>query len=114
MPFGPISVNTKTFNEAGEGRYVLSTITFGDPSNYFTIKGGALTKDRKAVSAAVTRILEKDVTVNGETSRRSASVQLVMSIPPQGFTSTEIDVLASDISEFITSAVLNRILSGES
>ncbi len=113
MPFGTISVNSKSFLPQGEGRYGLSTLTFGDPANYFTVRGGQLNKDRSAYTAAVTRTLQKDVTIGSATQRLSASVQLVISVPKQGFTSTEIDVLASDISEFLTGAVLDRILTGE-
>jgi hypothetical protein len=93
---------------------MLSTVSFGSPANYFTVKGGSLSKDRKLVTAAITRIFEKDVTVDGVTVRKSASVQLIISAPDSGFTSTEIDVLASDISEFLTGANLDRILAGES
>jgi hypothetical protein len=114
MPFGSIVVNSKTFTPQGEGRYGLSTLSFGDPANYLSVKGGQLTKDKSAYSAAVSRTLQKDVTIGSNTSRLSASVQLVISVPKQGFTSTEIDVLASDLSEFLTSSVLDRILSGES
>lgn len=114
MPFSPITVNTKTFNASGDGRYMLSTVTFGSPQNYFTVKGGSLTKDRKSVVATITRVLQKDVTVNSVTSRLSASVQLIISVPDTGFTSTEVDGMASDISEFITAAILDRIMSGES
>lgn len=114
MPFGTITVNTKTFNQQGEGRYGLSTLTFGNPANYFTVKGGQLNKDRTTVTGAVSRVFQKDVTVGSATERLSASVQLVISVPRQGFTSTEIDVLVSDINEFITSANLDRVLSGES
>lgn len=114
MPFSPISVNTKTFNQAGDGRYMLSTVSFGQPQNYFSVKGGSRTRDGRAFSAAVSRILEKDVTVNGVTQRLSASVQLVIISPTTGFTSSELDGMISDIDLFITSGVLDRVMSGES
>jgi|SwirhirootsSR3_FD_contig_31_26889584_length_3633_multi_10_in_0_out_0_2 hypothetical protein len=114
MPFGPISVNSKTFNAQGEGRYGLSTLTFGDPSNHFVVRGGQLNKDKSAYTAACTRVLQKDVTVGSATQRLQASVQLVITVPKSGFTSTEIDDLTSDINAFITGAILDRILSGES
>jgi hypothetical protein len=52
--------------------------------------------------------------VNGVTSRLSASLQLVATVPPNGFTSTEVDAMLLDISEFLTAATGNRWLSGES
>lgn len=114
MPFGPITVNSKTFNQAGEGVYKLSTLTFGQPSNHFSVKGGSINKGRTAVVTAVSRTLEKDVVIDGTTTRKSANVQLVITVPPSGFTSAEVDVLASDISEFLTAGTLDRLLGGES
>jgi len=114
MPFGPITVLSKTFNQSGDGRYMRNSVTFGQPHDYFTIKGGSLTKDRQNISAAVSRILEKDITVNGNTSRRSASVQLVIQVPSSGFTSADIDSMTAEISEFVTQAITDRLMSGES
>lgn len=114
MPFSPISVNSKTFNQAGDGRYNLSTLTFGNPLNYFNIKGASVNKDKTTLTGAVSRIIEKDVTVDGVTKRLSASVQLIITVPRTGFSSTDLDTAASDISEFLTSSTLDRILAGES
>jgi hypothetical protein len=114
MPFAPITVNTKTFNSAGDGRYSLSTVTFGNPGNFFTIKGASINRDKMNYTAAISRVLEKDVTVNSIVSRMSASVQLIITVPKQGFTSTDIDSLVSDIDSFVTSGVIDRILAGES
>lgn len=114
MPFGPITANAKTFNQSGDGRYMLSTVTFGQPANYFQVKGGSPNKDRSNITAAVSRILEKDVTVNSVTSRRQAIVQNIITIPIVGFTSLEIDGLTSDLDVFFTQGVLDRLLNGES
>lgn len=93
---------------------MLSSVSFGDPVNYFAVKGGALNKSRSIVTAAVSRILEKDVTISGVTSRRSMSVQSIIQIPPVGFLSSEVDSLLSDIDSFVTGTVLDRLLNGES
>lgn len=114
MPFSPIVVNTKTFNQAGDGRYMRSTVSFGQPSDLLIVKGGTLNKDKQNITTAVTRALEKDVTVGTVTSRRVMTVQLVITAPTGGFTTSEIDACASDISEFLTTATLDRLLAGES
>lgn len=114
MPFAPITVNTKTYNASGDGLYGRSTVTFGQPSDRFQIKGGSLTKDKRNVVAVVSRVLEKDVTVNGVTERRSATVQCIVTVPPVGFTSTEIDAMVLDIDAFVTAGNLDRVLAGES
>lgn len=113
MPFSPISVNSKTFNQAGDGRYMLSGIAFGDPVDYFKISPGSRNAKTGLTSAAITRIKEKDVVVNGVTTRRSAQVSLPIQVP-EGFTSADLDAMASDISEFITAGILDRILGGDS
>jgi hypothetical protein len=114
MPFAPITVNTKTFTQAGDGRYMRNTVTFGNPSDYFTIKGGSRSRDGSVFTAAITRVLEKDVLQNGITSRRAMSVQVIISVPPFGFTSADADSLALDISEFLTVATVDRLMAGES
>lgn len=113
MPFGTIAVNSKNFEPRGVGRYVLSTVAFGDPSNEFRVKGAAKGKD-SLYRGSVARVLEKDVTVGSETTRKVASVALSLTIPSSGFTAAEIDAMASDISEFLTAATITRLLSEES
>lgn len=112
MPFGTISVNTKLYDPRSEGLYALSTLTFGNPKNEFRIKGGTVGKDG-AYRASILRILEKDVTVNGSPIRRGCVIQLSITAPTD-FTVTEIDGLTSDISEFMTSNTITRLLAGES
>jgi hypothetical protein len=113
MPFSPITVNSKTFIQSGDGRYMNSTVTFGAPADYFLVKGASRTKDGYIVGA-ITRVIEKDVTVNGVTKRLSASEQRVFKVPETGFSSTELDTMDSEGSTFITAAILDRILTGES
>lgn len=94
---------------------MLSTVNFGDPANYFTVKGGTLNRDRTHVVAAVSRILEKEVQVGiAEYRKDPLSVQLVISCPVRGFTAADVDTLAEEISTFLTSDNLDRLLNGES
>lgn len=114
MPFAPITVNTKTYNAAGDGIYSRSTVAFGQPADRIQVKGGSLTKDRRNVVAVVSRVLEKDVVINGITERRSALAQVIITVPPVGFTSEELDAMVLDCDAFITSGNLDRVLAGES
>lgn len=110
MPFSPITVNTKTFNASGPaGRYMLSTVGYGSPLDYFKIVGG---KKNSAgfTTATVSRVQEK---LGADNVIYSTVVSVPMTISPIA-TPTEVDVLVSDISEFVTQAILNRILMGES
>lgn len=112
MPFGTITVNTKSYAPRNDGVYALSTLTFGQPKNEFRVKGGVVSKDG-AYRASILRILEKDITVNGSPLRKGCVLQVSITAPTD-FTVTEIDGLASDISEFMTSDTITRLLAGES
>lgn len=113
MPFSPITVNTKTFVQSGTNRYMLNSVSFGQPLNYFKVSGGTSRAKEGGVTASVTRVIEKDVVVAGSTVRKSCTVQLVIQTSPE-FSSGDVDVMASDISEFLTIATLDRVLNGES
>lgn len=113
MPFGTITVNTKTFESRTPGSYSLSTVVFGQPNNEFRIRGASQSKDG-VLRSTVTRLLEKDVVVGSDTVRRQCVVTLSVSSPPTDFTGSEIDGLASDISEFLTASTISRLMQGES
>lgn len=112
MSFHPISVSTKTWNEVGPGRYMDSAVTYGSPANYIQISGGARNSKTSVTTAAISRVMQRDVTVGTVTTRNQASVQLVIQVGP-GFTSADVDAMCSTISDFLTSAVLDRVLLGE-
>lgn len=112
MSFHPISVSTKTWNESGPGKYMDSTVTFGNPANYIQISGGKRNSKTLSTTTAISRVLQKDITVASVTKRYTASVQLVIQAP-DGFTTTELDAMVLSISDFITVANLERMLQGE-
>lgn len=113
MPFGNITVNTKTFEPRQPGTYTLNTVTFGQPSNEFRIRGATPSKDG-LLRTSVTRVLERDVVVGSSTVRKQCVVTLSVASPVADFTGSEIDGLASDISEFITASTISRLMQGES
>jgi len=112
MSFHPISVSTKTWNEVAPGRYMDSTVTFGTPQNYIQISGGKLNSKTGITTAAVSRIMQKDVTVGAVTTRQTCSVQTVIQIP-SGFTTAEIDSMFLSLSDLLTVAFAERLLQGE-
>lgn len=113
MPFGSITVNTKTFDPRTPGTYSRSTVVFGQPSDEFRIRGASSGKDG-ILRASITRLLEKDVVLPSGTVRRQAVVTLSITTPSTDYTGTELDGLASDISEFATATTISRLLQGES
>lgn len=113
MPFGSITVNSKTFEPRIPGVYALSTVAFGEPSNELRIRGAALSKD-KVLRASITRVLEKDIGTGSDVVRKQCIVTTSVAVPVSGFSAAELDVLMSDISEFATGTSLSRILQGES
>lgn len=113
MPFGTITVNSKTFEPRSPGYYSLDTVVFGQPSNEIRIRGAGKSSD-KLLRCSITRVLEKDVVVGSDTVRKQATVVLSITTPASDFTGTEMDTLASDISEFVTASTVSRMLQGES
>lgn len=111
MSFHPITMDTKTWNESGPGRYMESTVTFGGPQNFLRITPGATNKSG-LTTCTVTRHLEKDVTLNGVTSRQYAKLVCTFEMSP-GLTVNDADLLAANVSEFLSPATLTRILNGE-
>lgn len=112
MPFAPITVNTQTFNAAGEGRYMKSTVSFGSPLNYIKVSPGNFNPKTKLTTFTVTRHIEKDVTIGSDVVREAMEVSLRVT-SPRSFSSTEVDGAVSDISEFLTPAILDRGMNGE-
>lgn len=113
MSFHPITVSGKTWHEAGPGRYMDSTVTFGSPLNYIQISGGKRSVKSGITTVAVSRVLQKDIPLpTGSSQRKSASVQLVIQVP-DGFTTSELDGMADTISSFLTVPTLERLLQGD-
>lgn len=112
MSFGTFTTNSKTFNPAGDGRYMRDTVAFGDPADYFTLKGGSLTKDRKNIVGAINRVIEKDIEINGQITRRALSVQTIITAPTTGFTTADIDGALEDTTSFATESTLNVLMAG--
>lgn len=112
MSFHPITVSTKTWNEVGPGKYMDSAVTFGGAPNYILISGGKRNSKTGVTTAAVSRIMAKDITVGAVTTRSSASVQLVVQVP-EGFTTSEVDAMILTISDLVTTAFAERLLQGE-
>lgn len=110
MPFGTITSQSLTYQPRAEGMYVLSTLSFSDPSNHFLMRGASKTDPLRA---SVSRVLQKDIVVGGETKRISCTVTLSVVTPSSGFTPAEIDSAATDLSTFITTDTISRLLTGE-
>lgn len=113
MTFNPISVNSKTYGLRAPGSYVLSTAVFSDPLNEFRIRAGSKTKAGE-YTFGVTRYLQKDVTEGSAVVRKNATVTISVSLPATGFSVADVDGLASDLSEFLTTETISRLLQGES
>jgi len=113
MPFGNITVNTKTYEPRTPGTYSLSTTVFGQPLNEFRVRGAQKSKD-KLLRSSVTRVYEKDVTVGTVVTRKQSVVTLNITTPDADFSGADIDNLTSDISEFLTATIVSRLMQGES
>ena len=113
MSFHPIVLGLNTYNQSGvPGRYVLSTLAFGDPDNSFRISGGTYNKKTGFTNASILRRVEIDVTEGGVISRRPMSITLGFQMP-KGATVALADAATGQLSDLVTEAFLNRLLNGE-
>jgi hypothetical protein len=113
MPFGTITAQTLTYEPRRPGVYERAGLAIGSPSDEFRLSS-ANSSQKKDKSVAVTRVLGKDVTVNSTTIRKNAVASLtITSAPDTTFTAAELDSLVADINEFVTTATLTRLFSGE-
>jgi len=111
MPFGDITAQTKVYKPRSPGIYSLSTVSFDQPGDEFRLKGATRGNTR---SCSVTRIVQKDITVGSDIQRLGMSVSLQIQIPSNAaFTATMVDSAAADISEFLSSDTISRLLQGE-
>lgn len=113
MAFNTLTVGANTYNSIGPGLYRLSTVTFGQPANDFKLVGGKRANKNAPTTAAITRIIEKDITVGSLIERRKFAASLNLSVP-DGFTDSEIDTGILSISDFATLVTITRLLMGES
>lgn len=115
MALGNIVIGSTTFVDTGRGRYIDSTQSVGGLRNELKISPGTLAAKAvpPTVNASVSRLQEKTVVVNTVSTTKRANITLTISIEP-GFSATDVDTLASDLSTFITVPNLNLILNGAS
>lgn len=112
MPFGTITSDAKNYEPRVPGIYELSTVTFGQPRDYFEIRGGTRSKDG-TIRGSIARIFQKDIDINGTVMRKNLALVLSLSSYEAGFTAAEIDARIADISNFATTTTLTRLLQGE-
>lgn len=113
MPFGNITANTVVYEPRNPGTYQKSGLGFQDPTNEFRIRPSLSVGKDGYRRAAVSKVLEKDVT-----SPSGADVRVMMMVTANitskdDFTAAEIDAALSDLNVFLDAPNLNRILTGE-
>lgn len=114
MPFGTITAQTITYEPRKPGIYQKTGLALGAPANEYRISG-ASPKGLKDLVFSVTRVLDKDVTINGTIVRKRALHTQTTTVPSDStFTSAELASLCVDGQVFGTAANIVRMASGES
>ncbi|UHM27593.1 MAG: hypothetical protein SaLV5_gp2 [Sanya levivirus 5] len=113
MPFGTITAQAQNYEPRDDGHYVRSTVVFGAPDNSFVVRGASNPK-ADPIRASVSRVLQKDVVINGTTVRKTATMTISIVAPSVDFTANELDSLGQDLSDFLTPVTISRLLMGES
>lgn len=113
MSFGTIVTSTTTFEDRGNGLYMDPSKAFGEPSNSLKVRSNV---NAKAPSVALTRVKQLDYSPNAlvKTVRIFGSVQVIITIPPAGFSPAEVDAMLAEINQFATAATLSEMLQGKS
>jgi hypothetical protein len=111
--FSPIVAQTISYTGTSPGEYSKAGLAFGSPRDIFRVRPGSARKDGM-LTAAVTRIKEKDVTVNGDTVRvTNICTTNWLSSPGGHFTAAESVSLLTDIAAFSTATNLNDLFLGK-
>lgn len=109
MSLGTITTTTKTFSERSKGVYVATDVAFGSPENEFRLRPNT---NKKSPSVGITRYKQVDYTNGSVTTRVGANVSLNITMPPAGFSPADIDVMVSEIAEFVTQSNLSHLFQG--
>lgn len=115
MSFNPIILTqpaAATYNEAGRGVYLKSTVTFGGPVERIKLSPASLNKQSKSTSGSIQLYTEYDYVLNGVTSREWERVVFQIEASKNGRVS-QIDNSIIALSEFVNAGMLNRWLNGE-
>lgn len=110
MPYSPITTTTSTFNERAKGTYVKSTVTYGAPEDELKLRPNV---NKKNPSFGLVRTKQVDFVSGSTTIRLGANITLNISVPSTGFPVADLDVMLTEIAEFVTPATLSRLLQGE-
>lgn len=114
--FNTITTPRGVFALRSDGKYSLNSRTFADPQSEFRLRPAkpALKTGQPGV-ASVLRVLEKDVTVGASTQRKQCTVQTIITVPRDNtFTTAELADMIADTGIFLDTAVISRMLQGES
>lgn len=110
MSFASIVLTSGTYNERSPGKYYLSTVNFGEPSNEIRLRPNT---NPKNPSFGITRTKQFVVTSGDKVERVNASITLTVNIPALGVPLQQVDGMVNDLSEFISAESLTRLLQGE-
>lgn len=115
MSFHPIILTAPTpatYNEAGRGKYILSSSVFGGVQEYFKLSPFTRNKASGTNSGSIQLYTEYDDTVGSVVTRHFERVILTVELSAKGRVS-QVDNNLIRLNEFINSANLNRWTQGE-
>lgn len=124
MSLPTLSVTTPaaaTYTERAASRYILSTSGFADAIDEFTSRQMKRSVIKNLPPGPVSVYLlqtglskkkEKSATVNGVTTPLLATASLSLNVPSVGFTTTDIDQMVTQISEALSTVVIDQLLMG--
>jgi hypothetical protein len=114
MAFGNLIIGSDTYNGAGPGEYIHSSVPFGDPAVGFKLAPGKKANAKAPTSFTVSHFREKDILQpDGSTIRRRCTVGVQFNVP-EGFSMEDVDGLVASLNTLVTAEFLTRLARGES
>lgn len=112
MPYGTLTLNSKTYHPRSAGEYWDSLVTLQTPDDLIRIRGASIRKDKMLTFGSV-YILEKDVNVGGDTVRTNMVCSVNIIMPTHGFTALDVRGGLNVLNDFSTEDRINRQSLGE-
>lgn len=113
MAFGSLTIDTDVYNSVGPGRYMLSTVGFGQPANMVRLSPGKKANSKAPTTSSITKYVESDIEVDGVTTRRSLSITVQVNMT-EGFTTAQAVTHLNQLATLVAQEnFLTRLMLGD-
>lgn len=113
MLHGPFAMGGVSFTGIKPGLYIDLSTALGAPTNEIRVSPPANNAKSAVRSLSITRIKQKDITIDSAVKRKSAIVTVNFQLPSDvSFTTTEARTMLTDILAVAAEETLNQFFKG--